>query len=230
MEAAGLEFPAAVIRKMRARINGSTDLTRTELSREVCRWMDLRAANGELRELTCRVALLELEKRGELVLPARRSGVRTAMPARRWEGIQDRELCCDLEELGKIELIGVRATEDRELGSLWNELIAGYHYLGHTPLVGAQQRYLIESARHGCLGALGFSAAARRVAARDRWIGWSDPARAAHLHLVVCNSRFLILPWIRVPNLASRVLALAVRQLGPDWKRRYGYEPVVLES
>ena len=230
VEAAGLEFPAAVIRKMRARINGSTDLTRTELSREVCRWMDLRAANGELRELTCRVALLELEKRGELVLPARRSGVRTAMPARRWEGIQDRELCCDLEELGKIELIGVRATEDRELGSLWNELIAGYHYLGHTPLVGAQQRYLIESARHGCLGALGFSAAARRVAARDRWIGWSDPARAAHLHLVVCNSRFLILPWIRVPNLASRVLALAVRQLGPDWKRRYGYEPVVLES
>lgn len=192
--------------------------------------MDLRAPNGGLRELTCRLALVELEKRGELVLPDRRSGVRTTMQARHWAGIQNRTLRCDLDELGKIELIGVRATENRERASLWNELIAGYHYLGHTPLVGAQQRYLIESERHGYLGALGFSAAARRVAARDRWIGWSDAARAAHLHLVVCNSRFLILPWIRVPNLASRVLAMAVRQLGPDWTRRYGYEPVVLES
>ena len=198
MEAAGLEFPAAVIRKIRARIKRSTELTRTELSREVCRWMELRAPNGELRELTCRLALLELERRGELVLPERRSGVRTAMPARRWEGIQDRELRCELEELGRIELVGVRATENVEHASLWNELIAGYHYLGHTPLVGAQQRYLIESEHHGCLGALGFSAAAHRVAARDRWIGWSDPVRAEHLHRVVCNSRFLILPWIRV--------------------------------
>jgi hypothetical protein len=230
VEAAGLEFPAAVIRKIRARIDGSKDLTRTELSREVCRWMDWRAPNGELRELACRLALLELEKRGELVLPERRSCVRTRMEARRWEGIHNRALRCDLDEVGKIELVGVGATENRELASLWNELIAGYHYLGHTPLVGAQQRYLIESARHGCLGALGFSAAARRVAARDRWIGWTDQGRAAHLHLVVCNSRFLILPWIRVPNLASRVLAMAVRQLGPDWQRRYGYEPVVLES
>jgi hypothetical protein len=230
VEAAGLEFPAAVIRKIRARIDCSNNLTRTQLSREVCELMEWRTAKGELRELTCRLALLELEKRGELVLPERRSGVRTTMAARHWEGIQNRTLRCDLDELGKIELIDVRATENRERASLWNELIAGYHYLGHTPLVGAQQRYLIESERHGCLGALGFSAAARRVAARDRWIGWSDQARVEHLQRVVCNSRFLILPWIRVPNLASRVLAMAVRQLGPDWKRRYGYEPVVLES
>ena len=228
--AAGLEFPATVIGKIRARIARSTDLTRTELSREVCRWMNWRAANGQLRELACRLALLELERREELLLPDRRTCVRSTMQARRWEGIQNRPLRCELDELGKIELVGVRATENRELADLWNEMIAGYHYLGHTPLVGAQQRYLIESARHGYVGALGFSAAARRVAARDRWIGWSEPVRAERLHLVVCNSRFLILPWIRVPNLASRVLAMAVRQLGPDWKRRYGYEPAVLES
>ena len=192
--------------------------------------MDWRTAKGELRELACRLALLELEKRGDLVLPERCSGVRTAMPARRWEGIHNRTLRCDLDKLGKIELVSVRATDDRELASLWNESIAGYHYLGHTPLVGAQQRYLIHSEYHGFLGALGFSAAARRVAARERWIGWSDQVRAAHLHRVVCNSRFLILPWVHVPNLASRVLGMAVRRIGPDWKRRYGYEPLVLES
>ena len=165
VEAAGLEFPVAVIWKIRARIARSTDLTRTELSREVCRWMNWRAPNGQLRELACRLALLDLEKREELRLSERRSCARSAMKPRRWEGIQNRTLRCDLDELGKIELVGVRANDNAELAGLWNEMIAGYHYLGHTPLVGAQQRYLIESERHGYLGALGFSAAARRVAA-----------------------------------------------------------------
>jgi hypothetical protein len=230
MGAAGLVFPAAVIRGIRARIAKDEGLTRTELSREVCQWMKWRAANGQLREMTCRLALLELEQRGELVLPARRSCVRSQMPAKHWEGIDDRPLRCELAELGEIELVRVSAREDRGLSSLWNTLIAGYHYLGYTPLVGAQQRYLIASEHHGFVGALGFSAAARRVAARDQWIGWTDEQRAAQLHQIVCNSRFLILPWVHVRNLASRVLGLASRRVVRDWKQRYGYAPVLLES
>ncbi|MEO8615558.1 MAG: IS4 family transposase [Luteolibacter sp.] len=230
LEAAGLAFPASVLRGIRARIKQDGGLTRTELSREVCRWMNWRAANGELREMTCRLALLDLDRRGEVALPPKRSKTRTQMPAQRWEGISDRLLRCELGELGKIELVGVRATDDRDLSELWNLLISGYHYLGYTPLVGAQQRYLIRSEHHGVVGALGFSAAARRVAARDRWIGWSDTARAQNLHLVVSNSRFLILPWINVRNLASHVLGMASHRVVADWKRRYGYEPVLLES
>lgn len=230
MEAAGLEFPAAVLREIRARIEGDGELTRTELSREVCRWMSWQSPNGQLREMTCRLALLELERRGEVALPARRSGVRTSMPARRWEGIEDRPLRIGLEELGEIRLVSVSAAEDRVLSGVWNDLIAGYHYLGYTPLVGAQKRYLIESEHYGTLGALGFSAAARRVAARDQWIGWSDAVRAENLHRVVSNSRFVILPWVRVRNLASHVIGLACRRLMRDWKQHYGYEPVLLES
>lgn len=230
VEAAGLVFPAAVLREIRARIRDDEELTRTELSREVCRWMSWRAANGQLREMTCRLALLELERCGEVSLPTRRSCVRSQMPAQRWEGIHDRPLHCGLEALGGIELVSVSAKESGELSGLWNDLIAGYHYLGHTPLVGAQKRYLIESEHHGCLGALGFSAAARRVAVRDHWIGWNDEVRAEHLDRVVCNSRFLILPWVQVRNLASRVLGLARRRLVRDWKQSYGYEPVLLES
>ena len=230
MEAAGLAFPAAVRREIRARIQSDEALTRTELSREVCRWMHWRAPNGQLREMACRLALLALEERGEVVLPARRAGVRSRMAAQRWEGINDRPLRCDLAELGQIELVSVSARDDRELSRLWNDLIAGYHYLGYTPLVGAQQRYLIASEHHGYLGALGFSAAARRVAARDHWIGWSDAVRAEHLRRVVCNSRFLILPWVHVRNLASRVLGLARRRVVRDWQQTYGYEPVLLES
>ena len=230
MEAAGLAFPAAVIREIRARIKSDAGLTRTELSREVCRWMSWRAANGALREMACRLALLELEQRGEVVLPARRAGVRTSLAAQHWEGIEDRPLRCALDELGTVALVSVSAREDRELSGLWNDLIAGYHYLGHTPLVGAQTRYLIASEHCGYLGALGFSAAARRVAARDRWIGWTDAGRAAQLHRVVCNSRFLILPWVHVRNLASHVLGLARHRVVRDWLQRYGYEPVLLES
>jgi len=230
VEAAGLVFPGAVLRGIRSRITGDAALTRTELSREVCRWMDWRAPNGQLREMTCRLALLELERRGEVVLPARRAGVRTRMPAQSWEGIEDRPLRCTLEELGEVTLVRVSAAEDRELSELWNELIAGYHYLGYTPLVGAQMRYLIASAHHGYLGALGFSAAARRVAVRDQWIGWSDAGRAQHLQRVVGNARFVILPWVHVRNLASRVLGLAQRRLVRDWEARYGYAPVLLES
>ena len=229
-EAAGLVFPAAVIRGIRARIDKDEGLTRTELSREVCQWMNWRAPNGQLRDMACRLALLELAARRALVLPPRRSCVRSQMPAQHWEGIDDRPLRGDLADLGEITLVSVRAREDRGLSSLWNTLIAGYHYRGYTPLVGAQQRYLIESARHGVVGALGFSAAARRVAARDQWIGWRDRDRAEHLHQVVCNSRFLILPWVHVRNLASRVLGLARRRVVRDWQQRYGYEPVLLET
>lgn len=230
MVAAGLVFPAAVVRRIRARIAQDEELTRTELSREVCQWQGWRAPNGRLREMACRLALLELERCGEVVLPVRRSAVRRTMATQRWPGIADRALRCELADLGAIELIAVSAERNRELSGLWNDLIAGYHYLGYRPLVGAQKRYLIESEHYGTLGALGFSAAARRVAVRDRWIGWSDELRAEHLERVVCNSRFLILPWVEVRNLASRVLGLAARRLRADWKRAYGYRPVLLET
>jgi hypothetical protein len=230
VSAAGLEFPAALMGKIRARIEKDGELSRTQLSREVCGWMGWRAANGERRELACRLALLELEGRGELALPARRSSVRSRMPAQHREGRAEPELRCALEDLGEIELVSVSAAQDRKLSGVWNELIASHHYLGYTPLVGAQKRYLIASAQHGYLGALGFSAPARRVAVRDQWIRWSDEVRAERLQLVVCNSRFLILPWVRVANLASRVLGLAARRLRKDWQESYGYEPVLLES
>jgi len=91
-------------------------------------------------------------------------------------------------------------------------------------------RYLIKSSRYGWLGGLAFSAAAWRVEARDRWIGWSDEGRRKHLHQVVCNSRFLILPQVKVPHLASHILSLCAKRLPQDWLERYGMEPVVLET
>jgi hypothetical protein len=117
-----------------------------------------------------------------------------------------------------------------QLSSLWNELIARYHYLGYQPLSGAQMRYLVWSADGRLLAALGFGASAWQMQARDKHIGWDHSQRAAGLHRIVNNARFLILPRVNCPGLASRILSGMVKPLRADWRWRYGYEPVLLET
>jgi len=131
-----------------------------------------------------------------------------------------------VSDLGTVDLVPV---EDRETSALWNGLIDRYHYLGYQPLPGAQLRYLIGCSA-GVLGAMGFGAAAWKVAARDGWIGWDREAREQHLPQVLNNARFLILPWVRVRNLASRVLSLAARRIAVDFAARYGIRPLLLET
>ena len=131
--------------------------------------------------------------------------------------------------VGALSGLRLSPVVEKARSRLWNGLIDRYHYLGYSPLPGAQMRYLIES-EQGLLGALGFGAAAWKVAARDRWIGWERETRERHLGRVLNNARFLVLPWIRVRNLASRVLALAARQVGEDFAERYGERPVLLET
>jgi len=113
--------------------------------------------------------------------------------------------------------------------ALWNEYIDRYHYLGYTPLPGAQLRYFVHSGDQ-VLALLGFGAAAWKTAPRDDYIGWDTATRKKKLHLVVNNARFLILPWVRSKNLGSKVLSMASRRICEDWLTRYNYEPVLLET
>jgi len=112
------------------------------------------------------------------------------------------------------------------------ELIERHHYLGYRVPVGAQLRYLVRSKRRGdaVLACLQWTSAAWKMAVRDRWIGWSPAERARNLSFVVNNSRFLILPWVRVKGLASKILGLCARQFPADWQRRYGSRPLLLET
>jgi hypothetical protein len=128
-----------------------------------------------------------------------------------------------------VELVQV-GSADSKVARLWNGLMERHHYLSSGPLCGAQMRYLVKSGGGEWLGALAFSSAAWRVAARDRWIGWSEQGRREHLEEVICNSRFLILPWVRVPHLASHVLSMSLRRVGRDWQERYGVEPALVET
>jgi hypothetical protein len=118
---------------------------------------------------------------------------------------------------------------NRRDSSLWNEFIERYHYLGYQTLPGAQLRFFVTAASQ-LLAVLGFGASAWKVGPRDRWIGWTPDERTRHLHLVVNNARFLILPWVESRNLASRILGTVARELPGQWQERYGYQPVLLET
>jgi len=206
-------------------------LSRRALSRRVCEWLNWRCGNGRLKEMSCRVALAKLARAGVLDLPEPRQ--RPVFRARRAAHAQAlpelASVKAPLAELGRIELLLVRSRHSRA-SRRWRELMERYHYLGAGPLCGAQLRYLVRSERHGIVGAAAFSAAAWRVGARDRFIGWTERARAANLNAVVANSRFLIVPQVQVPHLASHVLALCVKHLPGDWALRYAVRPVLLET
>lgn len=133
-----------------------------------------------------------------------------------------------LEDLGHISVYPVKSRYAKE-SKVWFALLARYHYLGHPKLCGAQIRYLVKSSR-GYIGALAFSSASWALKARDNYIGWKEGARRAHLDRVICNSRFLILPTVRVPNLASHVLSLALSRVARDWEERYHVRPIMVET
>ena len=178
--------------------------------------------------MSARVALLRMAADGLLTLPAPRNTNGNGRLSRRMEpvGEPSAALAVSLAELGQIELVVV---DTPAASRRWRTLIATHHYLGYTPFAGAQLRYLVESP-HGTAAALGFAASAWKCAARDEHIGWDARAREARLHLVVGDARFLILPHVRAPNLASWILSRAARRLRSDWPAAYGYAPLLLET
>lgn len=231
MQVCGREFRPEVLARIRATVEAEPSLSRRALSRRVCQWLEWRAANGTLKEVSCRKALGHLHRRGLIPLPAadpawvRRScaGPSTERP------LAGPALACWLPDLGEIRIVAV-SSRYSHASKTWNALMEQFHYLGKGPLCGAQMRYVVESARYGAVGALAFSAATWRLKPRDQYIGWSEAARRANLHRVVCQSRFLILPHVEVPNLASHVLSRCLARLGADWTARYGYTPVLAET
>lgn len=222
-------FPRAILKRIHVAVRDHPQWSRADLARQVCDWLGWRAANDKPKTASCRLALLRLERRGLIDLPPARRSVRFG--ARSFAQTQlnvPSKLEGTLQEVRGLKLILVTA-KHRELDRQWKKLVATHHYLGYHPLCGAQVRYLIAS-EHGYLGALGFSAAALYLKARERWIGWSHAARQCHLSRVVANSRFVIARGVRVKNLASKVLALAHKRLPEDWAQAYGYKPLLLET
>jgi hypothetical protein len=225
---AGQIFTDEIIKQIGEAVSNTADLSRCALSRLVCGWLNWKDPSGQLKESSCRVALLKLEKLGVIELPAVRPvsftprQPKTAEVKPEWT-----KLKTSLSKLSGIKLVMVNG--DKELSLLWREMMKAHHPLGDGPLCGAQLRYLVASDQ-GYLGGFSFSSPALRLGARDEWIGWSEATRAARLPNIVLNSRFLVLPTVQVPHLASHVLSLATKQLANDWQQRYGEKPVLVET
>jgi hypothetical protein len=203
------------------------DWHRSRLSLELCRMWNWRTDKGLLKDMACRSMLRKLEQRQLIVLPQPRcSGNR----ARR---IRDIAHSCDpidspLEHLRPLEIVMVAARGDAD--HLFHCLMDRYHYLGCRGHVGEHIKYMVYDCRKRPLACLLFGSAAWKTAVRDRFIGWSTSTRQANLKLMTNNMRFLILPWVKVANLASFILGACLRRLRDDWQQRYGHDLCLVET
>lgn len=202
---------------------------RTYISKELCRQWDWRLPNRQLRDIACRDLLRRLEKRGLIQLPpplhaARKPGYKnkTVLP----QDFTSTPIDHSLKDFSSIEIEMVRGSSKE---SLYNALIGSYHYLGYHQGAGEQLKYVIRGDGH-VLAAIGFGGAAFKSAARDVHIGWSHAVREQKLVKVVNNNRFLILPWVRVPHLASHILGRVSRRIRGDWQTYYNRDIVLLET
>jgi hypothetical protein len=200
----------------------------TEIARTLCEWLDWQRPNGRLKNHECRLLLERLQQQGVLRLPTlRRSGrrgPRTVTTDTRSDS--QTPIQCRLAALEPLRLTLIEDSQS----ALWRQFIERYHYLGCRVPVGAHLRYFVYSAKGQILACLLWTSPAWKMAARDRWIGWTADQRARNLQYIVNNSRFLILPWVEVKALASTILARSARQLPHDWSKHYGYTPLLLET
>ena len=228
----GRQFTAKELALVREVVESCSGLSRTELARTICELLGWKRPTGGLKAQECREFLERLEAASALDLPAKERrrplGSRTRVPVTA-RGERGRDLAGEVSEFGPIELEAVETLDQR---LLFRELVGRHHYLGHTVPFGAHLRYLVFASRpeRTVVGCVQFSSPAWRMAVRDAWIGWDDATRERNLQRVVSNSRFLILPWVRVTNLASSVLSLAVRRLYVDWRRRCAVEVLLVET
>lgn len=225
MQICGRHFNPSELDWIRDQVENQPEINRAELSRLFCRRTNWRKPDGGLKEMSCRVAMLHLERRGLIPLPAP-----TTKPVvvKKIKHTPQGEPRADIYfQAGRLDLVMEPVVQ--KTSALWNELIDRYHYLGYRRMGGAQMRFFVR-AEGQVVALLGFSAAAWRVAPRDDFIGWKEHERKRHLHLVVDNSRFLMLPWVRCKNLASRILSHAARKLPYHWQQRYHYRPLLIET
>jgi len=232
------DSPLPMLLRYRARTIGPAELAvvratiathaaagRSQIARVLCAAWDWRQPTGQLKEYACRDLLLRLEERGDVTLPPR---------LRAPEGPSRQDRLVPLPPPGSprttadLATLVVRPVTPPER-PLWKSLLAHYHYLGYRRSVGEQLGYVahLEDQLVGCLA---WAAAAYRNGPREAYLGWDGGTKRARLPLVVQNTRFLLLPWVRVPHLASKVLAANLRRLAVDWQARYGHALLLAET
>jgi hypothetical protein len=215
---------------VRGLLGGNPSWNRSRLSRELCARWDWRNEKGRLKDMACRTLLLKLERQGQIHLPARQ---RPSPNAHRNRQITEVPHDCtpiesDLSALRALRIEPLNSS-DEEL-ALFKFLLHRYHYLGLRNCVGENLKYMVRDQAGRPLACMLFGSAAWKAKSRDAFIGWDSQTRERNLPLLSNNTRFLILPWVRVPHLASHLLAQVCRALPGDWMQKYGHPIHLLET
>jgi hypothetical protein len=206
--------------------------SRRRLSEKLCQAWNWVQPNGALRDMVCRSMMLMLHRRGLIELPPVRQVGRSSLLGRGGRDkpaaviVDQTPLSMSFAELGPLQVRQVRRTPEE---ALFNSLLQQHHYLGYTQPVGEHLKYLVYAGGRP-IACLAWSSAPRHLGSRDRFIGWSAPARLANIRLLAYNTRFLILPWVTVPHLASHLLGRIARRLSADWQSVYGHPIYFLET
>ena len=225
----GREITDADVVLIQQLIDAHPSLSRRALSQKLCAAWNWVQPNGQPRDMVCRGLMLHLHRAGHIELPPAKQTPHNPLARRPQPAtveIERTPLRDSLRAVGSLHIEQVRRTT-RE--SLFNSLIEQHHYLGYTRPVGEHLKYLV-SAGNRPLACLAWSSAPRHLGCRDRFIGWSPAARRRNIRLIAYNLRFLILPWVEVPHLASHLLGRMTRRLPEDWQRIYGHPVYFLET
>jgi hypothetical protein len=203
--------------------------SRWVLSKKLCEAWNWVQANGALRDMLCRGLMLMLHREGLIELPPARRVTRNPMVERSRPvlvSVDETPLLASFTELGPLQVRQVRRTPEE---ALFNSLLQHHHYLGYTQPVGEHLKYLVY-AQGRPIACVAWSSAPRHLGSRDRFIGWDKQARLKNVRLLAYNTRFLMLPWVRVPHLASHILGRMARRLSADWQALYAHPIYFIET
>jgi len=225
----GRAVSASELATIRQLIADHPNASRRQLSQLLCELWSWRQANGALRDMVCRSLLLALERAGQIALPPPRRRPPNNAVARRRPAAIDVDRTPLRARLAALLPLAIRPVRRTSAERLFDGLIAEHHYLGYARPVGEQLKYLVWAGERP-VACLGFGSAPRHLGPRDRFIGWSLAARRRNLRYLAYNTRFLILPWVEVPQLASHVLGRIARRVASDWEALYGHPVYYLET
>lgn len=226
----GRKITPADIQFIRQLLADNPSWGRTRLSKELCKLWQWYNPNGQMKDMACRSLLVKLEKADCIVLPPSQS---------KWSKVprnnsiplvphNSQEVRCGLRQILPIQITQARQYSDDN--ALFSCLLSRYHYLGYSRSVGENMKYLIRDCTGRLLACFLFGSAAWKTAPRDTFIGWDRKRREKNLQHITNNMRFLILPWVKVPHLASHILSRVSRRISKDWMVRYGHPIYLLET
>ena len=224
----GREISLLEVAEIKEMLSKNPTWTRTKLSREICKHWNWIRLDGQIKDIACRELLRKLEKRSLIELPPSKQKTRSSKKVIEFVEVEMDSICDKLSNIQPIRIEDARS--DRKHEKTFNYLLSKYHYLSYNRTVGQNMKYVVLDKKDRYLGCVLFGAPAWQCEDRDKWIGWSAAIRERNLNLTCNNTRFLILPSVRVPHLASCILGKCLRRLLNDWKKRYGRGVVLVET